>query len=152
MKYFKTDVSLLSRFHFIILFQIRTAHIKLNWPLHQLQHINYYKQQYEQHNQIIKIKECNGDCCITNNYGKCPFCINKLESVYHLIMECTKCRRIRSIMYCNIMQIFNQYQYTYSLKNILFPPTNINQQHRKQIYDSLCIFIKDTKRLYFYTY
>ena len=87
----------------------------------------------------MQIMECHGNCCSSINHGKCPFCINEMESVYHFIMECPKYRKMRFLLYCNVMQILNQYQYSFSLKNILFPPPNINQQHRKQIYDSLCI-------------
>ena len=35
----------------------------------------------------------------------------------------------------------------FTIKNILFPPENIQYLHRKHIFDSLCIYMKKINRL-----
>ena len=38
-----------------------------------------------------------------HNYGKCPFCTDKLEFVHHYIIKCPKYRKYRFILHCDIM-------------------------------------------------
>ena len=152
IKQFNMDIEILSRLYFIILTQLRTGHIKLNWCLHQLQHSNYYRDQFQEYGCIQSTIYCTSECCKYNNSGFCHFCKNCRESVYHFIMVCPKYKRNRFLLYCEIMRILNQYQYEYNLKNILFPPMNIIRQHRKHIYDSLCYFVLSTRRIHFHAW
>ena len=114
--------------------------------MHQLNHMEYYK-----HN-IDGFYICEKQCCVDNNDGMCIFRDEKLETVYHFIMECKKYNIQRNNFYQQIMFVFNQYQLDFSLKNILFPPKNLSTQHRKYIFNGLICFVLNTQRLYFNIY
>ena len=138
------DIDILTKLNFIILTQLRTGHIKLNLCLHQLNHMPFYKDNLD------KFMQCNDICCSDNNSGYCINCKNQLESVYHFIMECKKYEKQRDILYYETMRIFVIYQIDFKLRNLLFPPPNIKNQHRKHILNSLCTYALNTRRLFFY--
>ena len=108
--------------------------------------MEYYK------NNGDNIFICNKKCCIDNNNGNCSYCVDKIESVHHFIMNCVKYKIQRDILYLATMKVFYLYQLDFSLKNLLFPPPNINNKHRKHIFDSLCTYVLNTKRLFFYCF
>ena len=139
------DINILSKLFYSILTQLRTGHIKLNSCLHQLQHMKYYKN-----NRNTKYLKCDNICCEENNSGICKYCQNKPETVYHFVMECKQYETQRNILYIKTMRVLTKYILDFSLKNILFPPKNINNQHRKHILDSVCQFALNTRRLTFY--
>ena len=93
---------------------------------------------------------CDKICCIDNLSGQCNFCNNKMETIYHFLMECTHYNKLRYVMYCKCMQILIKYHENFNLKNLLFPPLNISNQHRKQIYDQVCKYVIATKRVKYY--
>ena len=140
------DIQILSKLNFCVLTQLRTGHIKLNFYFHQLKHVDVYKSNI---NQLLR---CDKNCCIENNSGLCVFCVNKIETVQHFVMECKKYEKHRNILYLETMKILYLYEYDFSLKNLLFPPPNIKNQHRKHIFDSLCTNVSNTKRLFFYCF
>ena len=151
IKQLEIDINMLTKLQYSILTQLRTGHVKLNFCLHQLNHMDYYKQQYNENNgNINKYLTCNKICCLENNSGHCKYCKNSLETVQHFIMDCKKYNQQRHKFYHKSMQILFLYQLNFTLKNILFPPLNMKNQHRKHIFDLLCNFVLDCKRTYFY--
>ena len=146
------DVTMLSNLNISIITQLRSNHIKLNGIMHQLQHIILYKKQIKLHQEMRYYMQCNLSCCESNNSGRCSFCVNKIEDAYHFIMECKHYKKNRFKLYCECMQIFIKYQMNFSLKNMLFPPLNMSQQHREHIFDLLCQYVIDSKGIYFSIY
>ena len=147
-----TNIQIISKLQCSILLQLRTEHIKLNLCMHQLQHIDYYQLQIHKLNQMTHYLQCDQICCIKYNSGMCNFCISKLESVLHYLMDCKKYTAERLLLYDEIMKMFNMYQLDFVLKNLLFSPVNVNNQHRKHIYQLICNYVLITKRIYFKIY
>ena len=143
------DLEILSKLSYMILTQLRTGHIRLNGCVHMLQHHDYYKKQFKIHGQIIRYLNCNSECCLNNNSGICTFCVGKFENIHHFIMDCVKYNKSRYILYCQCMPILNYYHINFNLKNLLFLPISMSQQHRKQIYDLITRYVMNTKRLKF---
>jgi len=137
------DITILSKLYFCILTQLRTGHIKLNFYGHQLNHMEFYKRN------VDEIFICDKKCCIDNNNGYCSYCGDKTETVHHFIMFCDKYKKQRDILYLESMKVLIMHQLDFSLKNLLFPPSNIKNRHRKHIFDSLCLYVLNTKRLFF---
>ena len=94
------DIEILSKLNLSILTQLRTGHIKFNFCMHQLNHMEFYKQE----NNIDKIFDCDNKCCQDNNNGYCIFC-NKTETVYHFIMDCKNYSQQRDILYYSNMKV-----------------------------------------------
>ena len=128
------DIEILDKLKFCILTQLRTNHIKLNFYFHQLNHMEFYKND----NNMIFM--CKNNCCIDNNNGYCLYCDKKIETVYHFIMECNKYNKQRNILYLSTMKIFHLYQLTFSLKNLLFPPTNIKIYFIENPFSYICYY------------
>ena len=87
-QYILNDIEMLTKLQLTIISQLRTEHIKLNKCMHMLQHYPYYKNQIKSDGKLWKYIKCEDDCCISNNSGFCAHCYNKIEDVYHFIMEC----------------------------------------------------------------
>ena len=140
------DVEILTKLNFSILTQLRSGHVKLNFYQHQLNHMMFYKTTKD------RIMICNKNCCVENKNGYCSYCVDKKETVAHFIMECKKYSKQRDILYYSTMKVFYLYEYDFSLKNVLFPPSNIKNEHRKHIFNSLCTYVINTKRLFFHCF
>ena len=143
------DLKLLSLLYLAILTRLRSGHIQLNLCLHQIRHRNYYQNQYESYGKILNYLKCEEQCCINNQSGKCGFCCDQYESVQHYLMECKQYTKLRFILYCRSMMILNKYQLDFKLQNLLFPNDLIHHADMKLLYEQICSYVINTKRIFF---
>eukprot|EP01084_Bolivina_argentea_P107871 192826_1 len=143
----KQDMIHLTMIDFALLNRLRTEHIHLNWYFHALIHYNYYANQKKKRNEIKYYLKCELDCCKKNNKGLCNYC-HEIETVYHFIIECRKYNDIRDPFLTIVQELLNRYEIELTLENILFPPKMLAWMHRKLILDSLCHYVKQTRRLF----
>ncbi len=64
------------------------------------------------------------DCCINNNNALCNDC-NVSETVYHFSIKCEKYVMLRQFYIFPIYQMLQDKLNEISLKDLLFPPTNL---------------------------
>ena len=111
-----------------------------------LAHVKY-KKQLELYSKIKYYMKCNLECCTRNNNGMCDFCGDK-ETVYHFLIACPKYKPSRDIFLNCVNNSFMIYDIQLNLENILFPPKALSWHHRKMVLDSLCEYVRRTKRIY----
>ena len=90
--------------------------------------------------------KCALKCCEKNNNGMCSHC-GKKETVYHFLIECIKYNELRDYFLLCVEEICENYNVNLTLENILFPPRVISWYHRKMILDSICTYIRRSRRL-----
>ncbi len=135
------DFKLLSMRKLKIINQLRTGHIYLYQYSHKLQHYKYYKQ----HTNIQLNIKCEQKCCAKYNGGYCTLC-NKPETVIHFIFKCIRFNKLRCKYLIPIQDILMNKNIVFSLKNVLFPPSNLRWMHRKLILNNLSDYVLNTKR------
>eukprot|EP01084_Bolivina_argentea_P040354 74578_1 len=135
----------LPQYQTTILIQLRSEHCPLNATNHVLKHYKYYKNMHAINNGHLQFIKCNNKCCALNNSGKCNYC-NKIEDVYHYIINCKKYNNHRKQLMYSIMPIYLQYHLTISLKTILFPPKSLTWAHRKLVLQSISSYVINTDR------
>ena len=131
-----------------ILTRLRSGRIQLNLCLHQLRRREHYSNQYKLYGKIINYFDYDKQCCMKNNNGKCTFCCDHYESVQHYLMECKQFSKSRYILYCRSMMILNKYQLDFNLKNLLFPNDLIHTNDMKLLYNLVCSYVINTKRVF----
>ena len=136
--------------------------------MHQLQHIKIYKHFHVIKNNILSIDvnninvsnvfmdknnrliyKCIDDCCKKYLGGMCK-CGQDYESLFHYLLNCSMYNQQRQIYFQAIIPIYNYYNIQINIKNILYPPSNITNQHRKHVLYNLCKYCINTKRFYLY--
>ena len=160
-------MKILSMLYYYILTKIRTFHNNLNYYKHRLINRKIYKYLQSLNNNIQHINNnilnknsiiisnnnllyiCKKQCCKKNNGGICN-CNMEIETINHYVFNWVYYNNQRTELFYQIVYIFNTYNIPINAKNILFPPPNITNQHRKQILESLCIYIIGTKRFHHY--
>ena len=154
-------------FYYIVT-KLRTFHNDLNYYTHKLCHIQVYKYFQLINDQlqcvnhplidVLSIQlmdnkklwyKCEKSCFIKNNSGICK-CGLGLETLHHYLFTCNIYENQRNWFMFQIVYIYNFYNIPITVKNIMFPPSNITNQHRKHILDALCIYVIKTQRFRHY--
>ncbi len=142
----KKDLRILNKGQISIITRLRTEHIQLNYYYHKRNHYKYYQKQYNTYGYIKEYKTCKDECCKQYNEGKCIEC-KQWETVYHYLFECKVNFMLRTKMIMDIRNILNLYNHNLCLDNVLFPPINMQWNHRKQIFNGITNYVNKTHRL-----
>ena len=138
---------LLGHYHYGVITQLRTQHIRLNEYYHLLNHRKEYKMLKYVMSSTMKYIQCIAECCGRCNFGLCIECAVN-ENVRHFMLFCSLYMTQRhKYLYSVQSLLINKYHIASSLRNLLFPPPNVTNQHRKAILTSVAKYAISTKRL-----
>lgn len=141
------DMMLLGHYYYGVITQLRTQHIRINEYYHILNHRIAYKLSNMIISSTMKYIQCAVECCGRCNFGLCIACgVN--ENVHHFLLYCDLYAKQREkYLHTIFALLIDKYNMAHSLRNLLYPPPNVTNQHRKAILTSVAKYAISTRRL-----